>query len=906
MSEPQAPGDPTPRSRTRAEALALVTDWLRLLVAPGQVVELRALKVRRGTGRPHTEAGFFDSEHLTEMARAAFDLTDRAGGVYFTLNPLNPDLLARRRFRTDWADGGELAKDKDALTRRWLLVDADPKRDPHISATDAEKLRSRETAHAVRAFLRERGWPEPILADSGNGYHLLYRVELPAEDRGLVKRVLAALAVRFDSEHVTIDRSVFNAGQLCKFPGTLARKGDRTEDRPHRRAKLLEIPDPLVLVRRERIEGLAAEAPGAPEPTHRTTRTASRETTGTSFTSRLLVDRWLTDCGVAFRVKPEPDARGRAVYVLAACPFDATHADPDACVMQAADGRLSAHCFHNGCTGHGWQAFKRQIGAPEARHYDPPLAASRGRGRKDKSRPKRTAPSAPGQPPNDPTAGGGGDGNESAGEGAAEDPGVVIDAASTPVGRTMSSITDVLVAAGDCYYRAGQLVRVTGTTITPVLSPPELAGLLNHHTEVLVVGEKGSEYKPLPVNYANTWLNHPGEARRLPAITLFTQNPVYTTDGRLSPPGFDPASGIYYAGPAIEPRAGTSCLDALLADFCFRAPGDRTNYVGVLLTTVLMPRFVGSKPAVLFSGNQPGLGKTILAQVIATLRDGKPAETATYNPNDEEFEKRLGAVVHRGATTIIVDNAKGKGRAARIDSACLERSITDATLSFRLLGHSREIRAENSHVFCLTANTPEVSRDLVTRCVLVDLFHEGDPARRAFTYPDPEGYARDHRAELLGELVGMVERWRGAGSPEADVASRFNKKGWGRIVGGILAHAGLPGFLANAETAAAELDDTRREFAYLVGVLADHPQGTWTAAELAALVHEHGLFPTEFKDLSPRAVATRLGILAGRYVGVRFPLSRTRWAVFHRSEERKGNVYRVAITDETDSATSAA
>ena len=69
-----------------------------------------------------------------------------------------------------------------------------------------------------------------------------------------------------------------------------------------------------------------------------------------------------------------------------------------------------------------------------------------------------------------------------------------------------------------------------------------------------------------------------------------------------------------------------------------------------------------------------------------------------------------------------------------------------------------------------------------------------------------------------------------------------------------------------------------------------------TASELATLVTEHGLFPTEFKNLSPRAVATRLGVLAGRYVGVRFPLSRTRWAVFQRSEERKGNVYRVSVT----------
>ncbi|MBP3954761.1 hypothetical protein J8F10_05620 [Gemmata sp. G18] len=773
MSAPPNPGEPPPRAFTRDEAVALLAERYRVLVAPGQVVELRALRVRRGTGRPHTEAGFFDADHLPDMARAALDLTDHARGVYFTLNPLAPDLLARRANRTDWAGEGELARDRDVTARRWLLVDADPVRDPHISATGDEKARARETAQSVRTFLRESGWPDPVLADSGNGFHLLYRVDLPADDGGLVKRALGALAAQFDTPAVTIDRAVHNPGRICKLPGTFARKGDSTPTRPHRRAKLLEIPDTLEPVPLALLQHLATDGP-APEPPP----AGAAAPSGGRFTSRLMVDRWLADRGLAFRTKPEPDARGRTVYVLAACPFDPAHAAPDACVMQAPNGQLSAHCFHNGCIGHGWHAFKQVIGAPEPHHYDPPLTRTT-RGREKRAErptpPRHEGP--PGAPP---------DANQPGHEGtrAGARPEIVIEPATTPVARTMCALTDVLIGTRECYHRAGQLVRVTGTAIKPVLSAPELAGLLNHHAEVLVVGTQGSEYKPLPVNYANTWLNHPGEAARLPAIALFTQNPVFATDWRLAPPGFDPASGIYYAGPAVEPRAGTEHLDALLTDFCFRTPGDRTNYLGVLLTTILMPHFVGSKPAVLFAGNQPGLGKTVLAQVIATLRDGRPAETATYNPNDEEFEKRLGAVVHRGATTIIVDNAKGKGRAARIDSACLERSITDATLSFRLLGHSREIRAENSHIFCLTANTPEVSRDLVTRCALVDLFHEGDPARRAFTYPDPEGYARDYRAELLGELVGMVARWRAAGAPEADVASRFNKKGWGRIVGG--------------------------------------------------------------------------------------------------------------------------
>ena len=233
---------PSAKRLSLDEKAARLAEMYAALIAPGQVVELRALDVRRGNGRPHTEAGFFDAGHLADMAKAALQVSPLAKGVYFTLNPLNPDLLARRCNRIDYASEGELAKDKDVLSRRWLLVDADPVRDPLISATDVEKAAARQTVEAVRDFLHARSWPEPVLADSGNGFHLLYPVELPADDGGLVERILRALAQRFDSERVKIDQKVFNPARICKLPGTWARKGDNTPDRPHRRAWLLEVP----------------------------------------------------------------------------------------------------------------------------------------------------------------------------------------------------------------------------------------------------------------------------------------------------------------------------------------------------------------------------------------------------------------------------------------------------------------------------------------------------------------------------------------------------------------------------------------------------------------------------------------------------------------------------------------
>ena len=476
---------------------------------------------------------------------------------------------------------------------------------------------------------------------------------------------------------------------------------------------------------------------------------------------------------------------------------------------------------------------------------------------------------------------------------------IVVDPQNITVGDTLHRVTDCLLSAGNCFSRAEQLVAINDQQISPVLSSPELAGLLNQHVEFYFVKDEAGEYKPFPPAYANTWLNHHVERSRLPIIKLFTHNPVFTDDWRLVTPGFDAQSGIYYAGPSVTARSGTEHLDVLLKDFCFKTPGDRTNYIGMLLTAILVPRFIGSKPAALFNGNQPELGKSILAQIIAILRDGQSAETATYNPNDEEFEKRLGAIVRRGDTTIIIDNAKGRGRNPRIESACLERSITDPILSFRLLGQSASIRAENSHIFIITANMSDVSRDLVTRSVVINLYFEGDPERRVFSIADPEGYAHQHRLELLGELIGMVERWKAADMPIAKTNSRFNKRGWGNIIGGILEACGEPDFLANAEEAATLLDETRREFAELVGVLVEHPQCIWTASELVELCGKHGLMTVDLGEGSPRSMATKMGTLAGRFINERFPLTDGNTATFHRSENRKGKVYQVFVQDQS-------
>ena len=213
-----------------------------LIMEPGFVYELRIPKA----GREKTISGYFDDPLKLARCAAELDEAGKYAGIYITLNPCNPALLARccNRVRP-FAE--VTTADRDILKRRWFLIDFDPKRPAGVSSTDTEHGRSISTACGVWDDLRRAGFGDPVVADSGNGAHLLYRLDLP-NDQGttdLLQRVLSGIAARCAPTDIDVDLTVYNAARICKLYGTMSRKGDSTADRPHRRSRILEVPPRL-------------------------------------------------------------------------------------------------------------------------------------------------------------------------------------------------------------------------------------------------------------------------------------------------------------------------------------------------------------------------------------------------------------------------------------------------------------------------------------------------------------------------------------------------------------------------------------------------------------------------------------------------------------------------------------
>lgn len=205
------------------------------LFETGSVVEVRLLKTRRGT-----VSGYFDD--LSKLADSVWQADRYKTSVYYTLNPVDSRLLGRAYNQLhEYAE--HTTGDRDVLRRRWAPVDIDAVRPAGVSATDEEHEQAIQLAQLIAMEMEHTLGKPQITADSGNGAHLLYRVDLansPESDRK-IERMLSILDKRYSTDKFKIDQSVANAARIWKCYGTVARKGDSTPAQPHRIARILEV-----------------------------------------------------------------------------------------------------------------------------------------------------------------------------------------------------------------------------------------------------------------------------------------------------------------------------------------------------------------------------------------------------------------------------------------------------------------------------------------------------------------------------------------------------------------------------------------------------------------------------------------------------------------------------------------
>ena len=325
-----------------------ITHALRLWFQAGDVFEVRVLDaVSADYRREHIESGYFDYEHISAVPEALKRLLSFRG-VYVTVNPVNPDLLARAVNRLRPAGRNPTTADTDIVRRRWLLIDCDPRRASGVSSSNSEHESALVKAREIRDGLSSLGWPDPIMTDSGNGAQLMYRIELPADDGELVRRVIGEIA-KASSEQVAIDTSVHNPARIWRLPGTMNCKGDSIPERPHRMARILDEPQDIVPVSREQMQDIVSYQN---EDTQTDVPDDEWKHTMPAFDLDSWIAQYCPELG-----SPQPWKGGRK-WIFPVCPFNEAHTNKSAVLIQEPSGAVAFKCHHNGCSGNDWRALR--------------------------------------------------------------------------------------------------------------------------------------------------------------------------------------------------------------------------------------------------------------------------------------------------------------------------------------------------------------------------------------------------------------------------------------------------------------------------------------------------------------------------------------------------------------------
>jgi len=205
--------------------------WQIKAVGSDSILEMRAIK-----GKEILTRGFKGSKYPSKDAlkldfeKEALRLNAAGYNIYYVMNPIHGDFKRGS------------AKDGDIAYRDLLLIDIDKVGQKGQSSTNAELEAARLLSEQITDYLESEGWDEPIRMMSGNGYHLYYILdELPNDEKtkSRVEGALSELAEKFNNDIVAVDTVVFNASRITKVPGTIARKGPNTAERPHRMAVVL-------------------------------------------------------------------------------------------------------------------------------------------------------------------------------------------------------------------------------------------------------------------------------------------------------------------------------------------------------------------------------------------------------------------------------------------------------------------------------------------------------------------------------------------------------------------------------------------------------------------------------------------------------------------------------------------
>ncbi len=304
---------------------------------------------------------------------------------------------------------------------------------------------------------------------------------------------------------------------------------------------------------------------------------------------------------------------------------------------------------------------------------------------------------------------------------------------------------------------------------------------------------------------------------RFPILEGIVGVPVIRDDGSIvAEPGYDEQTKLYYSPepgfrlPAIADNPSgdhveiaKSLIDEMLEGFPFAEQSSRANAIALLVTPLVRPVIRGPIPLGLLTAPQAGTGKSLLAELVAMISTGAPAEMCSLPRDEEELRKVLTTVLVSMAPVVIFDNVM-----RRLDSGDLAKALTETTHADRAFRTHQQILVPVRCAWIATGNNLRIGGDLPRRCywIKLDAKTSRPEDRSDFRIPDLKAWVSARRPELVAALLTLARAWYAAGKPGSQRRPLGSFESWSATIGGILEHAGIVGFLENASELRDEAD----------------------------------------------------------------------------------------------------
>ena len=327
------------------------------------------------------------------------------------------------------------------------------------------------------------------------------------------------------------------------------------------------------------------------------------------------------------------------------------------------------------------------------------------------------------------------------------------------------------------------------------MSEPEVAEMIERHIDF--VDDEGRSVH-LPSKFVRHYMNRDDGA--LPTLVAISTLPIVLADGHmLAPDGLDRDRGIAFIvepelrkllpdSKACTKQAVGEAMRFLTDEWLADVAADYTGKCTLIATalTIIERSLLDQRPAFFVTAGRRGSGKTTTLTMLVEAVTGIAPAAFAWSSNEEERRKALMSYLLSGIAYILWDNIP---RGTQISCPHIEKSCTAAYYADRKLGVSEMVLTAAASIHLFTGNNIAPKGDLASRSLQVRLDVDRiDPENRDFKHPDPIGWTRANRAEILRALYVIL-----LGNPtldqprEAAMKTRF--KMWWRIIGSAVEHA---------------------------------------------------------------------------------------------------------------------